>query len=126
MDSIARTPRTALRDEYELSVSLDIHLKSGEPIYVEAIIEADWNLTRARDVLDCNLHWLRGRQEQTFLAPGARIVDGALLKDVVVGAGAYVGGAACVRRGVIFPNARLESGDYYESVLVTPTGPVQV
>ena len=35
-DSVARTPRTALRDEYELTLSLDLHVKSGHPMYARS------------------------------------------------------------------------------------------
>jgi NDP-sugar pyrophosphorylase family protein len=126
MDSIARTPRTALRDEYELSLAIDVHLASGHGIFVEQIIETDWNFTRPRDVLDCNLHWLKGRQEPAYVATGAEIINGAVLEEVVVGTGAYVSGAACVRQGVVFPNARLDTETNCRSVLVTPWSVLRV
>jgi dTDP-glucose pyrophosphorylase len=126
MDSIARTPRTALRDEYELSVSLDVHLSSGHSTYVEDIIESDWNFTRARDVLDCNLHWLKSRRELAYAAPGAQIASGAVLEEVVVGTGAYVSGVACLRRGVVFPDARFDNDTSFESVLITPQSVLKV
>ena len=126
MDSIARTPRTALRDEYELSVALDVHLSLGHPIYVETIIESDWNFTRAKDVLDCNLHWLRCRQARAFVSSNAKMADGATLEQVVVGTGARVNGDVSLRQGVVFPDANVEAGAKYESVLITPKNVLQV
>ena len=126
MDSVARTPRTALRDEYELSIALDVHIASNQVVLVERIIDLDWNFTRAKDVLDCNLDWLKRRHAATFVSPGARIVDGTVLENVVVGSGAYISSMACLRQGVVFPDARVESRTNCESVLITPGHILQV
>jgi NDP-sugar pyrophosphorylase family protein len=126
LDSVARTPRTALRDEYELSISLEVHLSAGRAIYVEDIIKSDWNFTRARDVLDCNLDWLKRRGQQAFVAQDAQIDPEALLEEVVVGTGAHLNGAVRLTRSVVFPNARAEGGPVVESALVTPTNLLRV
>ena len=120
LDSLSRTPRTALRDEYELSVSLDVYMSAGHAIYVEDIIQADWNFTRASDVLDCNLDWLRRRRERSFVALDARIDNGTQLEDVVVGRRAQVQGAVSLRQVVVFPEAVLEGEAMLASALVTP------
>jgi dTDP-glucose pyrophosphorylase len=122
LDSVACTPRTALRDEYELSVSLDVHLSLGHTIYVEDIVEADWNFTRARDVLCCNLHWLQRRQERAFVSSDVQIDNATLLEDVVVGRGAHLSCVECLRQVVVFPGAELENESLLESALVTPQG----
>ncbi len=126
LDSVSRTPRTALRDEYELSVSLEVHLSAGNPIYVEDIIQSDWNFTRARDVLDCNLHWLKRRQERAFVALDAHIDQRALLEEVVVGNRAHLNGIVRLRQVVVFPEAALEGETVLESALVTPRSLLRV
>jgi NDP-sugar pyrophosphorylase family protein len=120
LDSLSRTPRTALRDEYELSVALDVHLSAGQPIYVEEIIGLDWNFTRARDVLDCNLCWLRRRQERAYVAKSAEIDERASLDEVIVGSRAHLRGTMTLRRVVVFPEAVVAGDTVLESALVTP------
>lgn len=126
LDSLSRTPRTALRDEYELSVALDVHLAAGQPIYVEEIINSDWNFTRARDVLDCNLDWLRRRHERAFVAIGAEIDEHASLEEVVVGSRAHLSGAMTLRQVVVFPEAEVTGATALESALVTPRALLRV
>jgi len=120
LDSVSRTPRTALRDEYELSVSLEVQLSAGHAIYVEDIIQSDWNFTRARDVLDCNLHWLKRRQKRAFVALDAQIDQRARLEEVVVGTRAHLNGIVCLKQVVVFPEAALAGETVLESALVTP------
>jgi glucose-1-phosphate thymidylyltransferase len=119
LDSLSRTPRTALRDEYELSVSLDVHLSAGHAIYVADIIDGDWNFTRPRDVLDCNVHWLRRRHERSFIACDASVESEPALEDVVVGTRAHVAGVRSLREVVVFPEAVLQGEPVLESALVT-------
>jgi NDP-sugar pyrophosphorylase family protein len=119
LDSVARTPRTALRDEYELSVSLEVHLSAGHPIYVEDIIQSDWNFTRARDVLDCNLDWLKRRQQPAFIALDAQIDQAGLLEEVVVGTRAHLNRAVRLKRVVVFPDTVVKGETVLESALVT-------
>jgi dTDP-glucose pyrophosphorylase len=76
-DAVGRTPRTALRDEYELTVSLACYLDAGAPLYGEEIIARDANLTRPGDVLACNLDWL-ARVGRTSLVDDEAYVDEGL------------------------------------------------
>lgn len=126
LDSLSRTPRTALRDEYELSVALEVHLSAGHRIYVEQIIGLDWNFTRARDVLDCNLYWLRRRHERVFVATGAEIDERASLEEVIVGSRAHLSGTMTLRKVVVFPEAEVAGASVLESALVTPRSLLRV
>jgi serine acetyltransferase len=103
-----------------------VHMSSNHVVCVEEIIESDWNFTRARDVLDCNLEWLKRREAAAFIAPGAQIVDGTVLDHVVVGRGACISGMAWLRHGVVFPDTRIERAARFESVLITPGAILQV
>lgn len=126
LDSLSRTPRTALRNEYELSVSLDVHLSAGHAIHVRDIIQSDWNFTRARDVLECNVRWLKRRHERSFVALDAQIDNSTMLEDVVVGPRAHVRGAVSLRQVVVFPEAVLKDEAMLESALVTPKSLLRV
>ena len=126
LDSLSRTPRTALRDEYELSVALDVHIAAGHAIYAEDIILSDWNFTRPRDVLDCNLHWLKGRRERAFVPASALLDSSTVLEEVVVGARADLRGLASLRQVVVFPEATIQGRTAVESALLTPRSVIPV
>jgi dTDP-glucose pyrophosphorylase len=54
-DAIRRTPRTALRDEYELTDSIQVMIDQGNAVRAAQVIKADINLTNPGDLLLTNL-----------------------------------------------------------------------
>ena len=124
-DAVARTPRTALRNEYELTTALELHVKSGRPLFGEAIVQWDANLTRPTDLLECNLRWLEDMRRASFTAPDARVAPDAVLASTVVGARASVGRGARISESVVFPAATVRPGTTVQRAIVTPNGVVQ-
>jgi NDP-sugar pyrophosphorylase family protein len=121
-DAIAKTPRTALRDEYELSTALDIYVKSGNGLYAEEDMIWDFNFTRAEDLLECNLKWLRQEGRNELIARQTHIESQARLENVVVGDHAEVRGSLSLKNVVVFSDARIEGANTIERALVTPHG----
>ncbi len=122
LDAARRTPRTALRDEYELTVSLDVYLQMGFPLYAEEVIAWDMNFTRPEDVLQCNLIWLREHGRSDLVAASAQIASGSTLNGVVVGDNVIVSQATSMRSAVVFGGVQLHDGGRIEEALVTPSG----
>ena len=54
-DAIRRTPRTAMRDEYEITDSIQILINDGYVTHHHPIVERDLNLTKPADLLTINL-----------------------------------------------------------------------
>ena len=54
-DAIRRTPRTAMRDEYEITDSIQILINDGYVVHHHPIVERDLNLTKPDDLLTINL-----------------------------------------------------------------------
>ena len=50
-DAIRRTPRTAMRDEYEITDSIQILIDDGYVVHHHPIVERDLNLTKPEDLL---------------------------------------------------------------------------
>jgi NDP-sugar pyrophosphorylase family protein len=123
-DAIGRTPRTALRDEYELTVALDVHVADGHFLVAEEVIEEDVNVTRPGDVLRCNLLWLRRHGRRALVGAGAKVPAETVLEEAVVGDNAEVERSATLRRSVVFAGTRVPGGEPLEEVLVTPHGVV--
>jgi NDP-sugar pyrophosphorylase family protein len=124
-DAVARTPRTALRNEYELTVALELYVKAGCQLFAEEIIRWDANLTRPLDLLECNLRWLAETYQPSFAGMDARVEPGAVLTSAIVGAGASIGQDARVSHSVVFPSASVAPGAALQRVIVTPAGVVQ-
>jgi dTDP-glucose pyrophosphorylase len=104
-DAVARTPRTALRDEYELTVAIEIYLRLGLPFFAEQIIGWDANLTRPRDLLDCNLRWLSRLGTDNLVAETASVHARLSLRHTVVGEGANLSGEGRLEEVLVFPDA---------------------
>lgn len=119
-DSIARTPRTALRDEYEIMVSLDLFIKAGHPLYAEEIITWDSNFTRPEDVLECNLVWLAQQSRNELIGEDSYIEEGIQLEKAVIGNRASITGRGSLKEVVVFPDVRFEGMGPIERSLMTP------
>ena len=123
-DAVMRTPRTALRNEYELTVTLELLLASGKPLYADEIIDWDSNVTRPEDLLSCNLEWLDRHGKSLLVADGAQVDSRTQLERAVVGEGATVRGESTLRDSVVFPGAELVSSGLVERTLVTGENPI--
>jgi dTDP-glucose pyrophosphorylase len=104
-DAVARTPRTALRDEYELTVAIEVYVKLGMPFFAEQIVGWDANLTRPQDLLDCNLRWLSCLGADNLVAETASVHERLSLRHTVVGAGANLSGEGRLDEVLVFPDA---------------------
>jgi NDP-sugar pyrophosphorylase family protein len=119
-DAILRTPRTALRDEYEITVSIELYLRAGRRVFGDDVVEWDTNLTRPEDLLECNLRWLAEHGQRTLVAADARVEPGVRLDQALVGPGAFVGRDAQLTDVVVFAGARVEPGAVLTRALVAP------
>jgi dTDP-glucose pyrophosphorylase len=117
-DALRQTPRTALRDEYELSVSIELHIEMGRPFLAQEIIVWDTNLTRPVDVLECNLQWLRQRQRRSLVGADVELAEGTTLDEAMIGDRSVLAGPTVLRQVVMFPDSRLEGGSTFERMIV--------
>jgi dTDP-glucose pyrophosphorylase len=119
-DAVARTPRTALRDEFELMVALDVFVKMGHPLYVDEAIVWDANLTRPDDLLECNLQWLRRAGLNELVAHDAHVEPGVQIERSVVGTRTHLRDRSRLQEVVVFPEATVKGGEAIVRALVTP------
>ena len=89
-DAIRRTPRTAMRDEYEITDSIQILINDGYVVHHHPIVERDLNLTKPDDLLAINLIELERNglphliDESASLPEGTRIVRSVIMPGVTV------------------------------------------
>ena len=75
-DAVRRTPRTAMRDEYEITDAIQIFIDDGHRVRAARVIRDDLNLSYPADLLDINLKLLGDaqphRQGRAAARPAAR------------------------------------------------------
>jgi NDP-sugar pyrophosphorylase family protein len=119
-DAIRRTPRTAMRDEYEITDTIQIMIDDGLPVVPESVIRWDLNLTTPGDVLRCNLFQLERLGLDSVVADGAKVHGRAELDRVVVGAGASIRHPIRVTNSLIFPGTDVTAEHDVDGFIITP------
>ena len=124
-DAIRRTPRTALRDEYELTTSIELYIQAGYTIYAEEVIDWDMNFTCPDDVLQCNLIWLEYQGLTELIGENVYLADGTRLQQAIIGDNVIAEEPSMLRNVVVFQGVRIKGGGQVEQSLVTPNGLIQ-
>lgn len=116
-DAIRRTPRTAMRDEYELTDSIQILIDYDHLVRVAPVVEWDMNLTYVSDLIQCSLHQLRELGKTSLVGRNCQLADGVELVDSVVGDGAAITRPGRFERCVLLPGACADDGlDHTDTV----------
>jgi dTDP-glucose pyrophosphorylase len=106
-DAIRRTPRSALRDEYEITDAIQIFIDDGQRVGVAEVVVRDVNLTVPRDLWALNLSELEREGIEALVDPGARVDERAAIVRSTVSRGASIGPVR-VERSVVLGGARVE------------------
>ena len=121
-DAIRRTPRTAMRDEYELTDAIQVFIQDGFPVRPCNAVLRDVNLTTAADLLSCNL--LQADLSSLFaMSPrGLAKHAEASLDRCVVGSNVSIRHGITIRSSVIFDNTEVNARVNLEHFVITPQG----
>lgn len=118
-DAIRRTPRTALRDEYEITNSIQLLIEDGYRVAAEPVIDWDLNVTFPSDLLDGNIAWLERQGLRNLVDPAASVAPDVVLDQCIVGAGARLLGPRRLAQCVVLPGTRLAGGGDLHRCLVS-------
>lgn len=125
-DAIRRTPRTPMRDEYEITDSIQILIDSGHRLLHSNVVQEDLNLTIPEDLLAVNAWELKRRGlDNLFLGDAPPDLTGRAVHGVVAGAGVTLGPGAELRNCVIFDGCAIAAGACLANAIVTPDGVLQ-
>jgi dTDP-glucose pyrophosphorylase len=120
-DAIRRTPRTAMRDEYEITDSIQIFIDDGHPVYVAESVEDDINITFPEDLLLCNYLELKKRGLVNLIGEGSNLPEGCVVTDSVIGSGVQFSPTTKkIDKSVIFDNSKPGNLSSIEQSLITP------
>ena len=85
-DAIRRTPRTAMRDEYEITESIQILIEDGYRVSALEVVLDDINISYPYDLLRCNMMELDRLGQKHALADSTVLEKGIEIEHSVVGA----------------------------------------
>jgi dTDP-glucose pyrophosphorylase len=109
-DAIRRTPRTAMRDEYEITDSIQILINDQVQVRTARVIDDDLNLTVASDLIAINMAELRRAGLETLCVDDAPLPPSVRLGACVVGRGVRFGGEARLEQCVMFDDVVVPGG----------------
>jgi len=118
-DAIRRTPRTAMRDEYEITDSIQILIDDGFTVKTANIINDDLNLTFVNDLLTLNLVGLKKLNQEVIIGKNTKINNNALLKNTVIGDNVSILHDIQIKNTVIFPETIVDEAEgIFDSIVV--------
>ncbi len=118
-DAIRKTPRTALRDEYEITTSIQLLVDDGHKIAVESVIDWDLNVTFPKDLLTGNIHYLEHLGRDSIVDPSARVHPDARITRTVVGKNVVIDSPIALDECVILPGSRITGSEGLRRTIVS-------
>ncbi len=118
-EAVNRTPRTALRNEYEFTDSIQIFIDLDYKVFCSNVISDDLNITFLKDLIDVNMNWLR-RHDQ-YVVKGENVVIGKNVKldRVVIGDNVTIEENVVLSNTLVLSDARIEKGAAITHAIVT-------
>jgi dTDP-glucose pyrophosphorylase len=121
-DAIRRTPRTAMRDEYELTESIQVMIEDGHAVWPANVIVEDINLTNPVDLLRCNLMNAGSANGRAIIGENTCLHPEAKIDNSVIGANVIVENPISIANSLIFDGTRVDARVGFDNVIVTPDG----
>ncbi len=122
-DAARRTPRTAMRDEYELTDAIQIFVDDGYRVRAARVIRDDLNLSYPADLLDINLKLLRA--DESLIGKDVRMPPGCRVEHSVILDGATVMHPIAIRDALVFPGVTVTATSDVRRAIVTAEGVIE-
>ena len=117
-DAIRRTPRTAMRDEYEITDSIQILINDGYITHHHPIAERDLNLTKPADLLTINLIELARSGMARLVDESVKMPAGTVIDRSVIGKGVTITHPIRITNTVIMPGVTVTASSDLDSVVM--------
>lgn len=124
-DAIRRTPRTAMRDEYEITDSIQILIDYGGKVKSLNVIQEDMNLTYPQDLIDINMAELKRLGINKIIGKNSNLHPGVNLINCVIGNGVQIVNPISLTNCVVFDNVKLDSSSNLTQSIITPERIIQ-
>ena len=119
-DAIRRTPRTAMRDEYEITEAIQVLINDGALVKTAEAVLDDINLTFPDDLLLLNIALAKATPNGNLIHPDAVIHPEATIENSVIGAYAQVSSGVTLTNCLVFDHAEVTDDKMLRNTIVTP------
>lgn len=118
-DAIRRTPRTAMRDEYEITDSIQLFIEDGHRVDVWTGVKWEINLTEPNDLLICNLEMLHHLRKPALIAPETSLPRDVKVINSVIGARVTITNCKAIINSVILDDTFIcDMGDIIDEIVI--------
>ena len=119
-DAVRRTPRTAMRDEYEITDSIQMFLDDGYKVEAAEVVRNDMNVSYPADLLELNLQMLAAAGQDNYVGEDVQTAGDSTLHNCVAMQGARIGAGVHLTDCLLFPNAVVPDGRVRARSIFTP------
>ena len=119
-DAVRRTPRSSLRNEFELTDAIQCLIDDAGVVYASNIVLDDINITYVSDIIDCNVYELNKRGLDSLQGDGAQLQDGCVLKHTVLGDDVQIPNAVTLDECVVMDGSILHATSVVRRAVVMP------
>lgn len=120
-DALRRTPRTAMRDEYEITDAIQILIDDGHRVAYKNIIEEDINLTYPSDLLMCNFKMLEWTGKAELVGNNCDFHSDIAIKKSVIGNNVAIKHKTTISNSLIFDEVEVSSKlGKIDNTIITP------
>jgi glucose-1-phosphate thymidylyltransferase len=123
-DAIRRTPRTALRDEYELTDAIQVMIDDGNPVRPANVVSQDINLTTPADLLRVNLLHAMQIDPASAMGSNVQLHPMARLENSVIGSDVHVQNPIVISHSLVFDGTTVTLDAPIDRLILTPYGNV--
>jgi len=124
-DAIRRTPRTAMREEYEITESIQIMINDGLLVSHRSAAKYDLNLTMPYELLTLNLMELKRRGLKKIIGKNARISPGTSIENSIIGEEVTVRCPIKIINSLIFPGVQVTSNNDIKNAIIQRNNIIQ-
>ncbi len=121
-DAVRRTPRTAMRNEFELTESIQVMIDDGHRVCTAEVVDEDLNLTNPYDLLAINLREAKDSFGGALVHSTATLVAPERVKRSVIGARVQVSNSIDIHDSLIFGDTEVTLRHPLRHAIVTPHG----
>jgi len=117
-DAIRITPRSGIRNEYEITHAVDNLIKMHHKVLPLEIIDWDMNITTPEDLYYYNFLWLRTMELPHLIGKNVKIPEGTVIENSIIGDNVKINKAANIINSIIFPNETVDTTEEVRDVLL--------
>ncbi len=118
-DAIRRTPRTALRDEYEITDAIQILIDDGYRAIVSEIVHEDLNVSYPHDLLLCSLEVLNQQNQQSLVGNDCKVHPDTILDYSILGDRVQIKHPIRISECMIFSDTIINTQQNLERCIIT-------